>query len=637
MDETFEGRFAQAQLLWGNIAARPLRAFLSILAITIQVFLVLMIVGLTTGVISEWGKRVEGVGADILVQPPNSSMFLACSRAVLPESLADKVAKLPGVDEVAPTLTLMDQKNFVLVYGIDYRRFNALSRGFLFRSGRPFEAANEAIADDIVAQAKHLKVGDSITLLNHSFTICGIVAHGKGARYFIPLKTAKDMPGADQRVSMLYVRSKGDVEATREQILNVAPGDGVKSMAEYTTLMNSSKLPELKPFIRTMVGLGMVISFLVVLLNMHTMVLERTREIGILKALGSSRLDIVRLLLAYAISTRKGLILLTGEVGTGKTMLIRRLLDWLTEQKMPTALIFNSHIQPEHLLDFILNDFGVPCASKLKSAKLMALNHWLLEGYRADQTPSLIVDWAQGLDPSALDAILLLLNFETPREKLLQIVLAGQPELQEKLKRHELRQLRQRITVRCTTAPLTLEQTYGYIGERLRIAGASDQPIFEPDAVGAIHAYSRGIPRVINVLAEHSLINACAEDANTVSARAVAQAATDCQLDRADSVARILSTGSYSTASVSDIGALLASISASSDAPFGPVHKRQFNEAPSAAPDAVFRSARPSATADQVSNAVIASNQLEVNATENNPEQNFNLPPLAAAEASEIL
>ena len=131
-DETFEGRFAEAQLLWGNIAARPMRAFLSILAVTIQVFLVLMIVGLTTGVVSEWGKRVEGVGADILVQPPNSSMFLAFGRAVLPESLGEKIANLPGVDEVAPTLTLMDQKHFVLVYGIDYKRFNALSRGFCF-------------------------------------------------------------------------------------------------------------------------------------------------------------------------------------------------------------------------------------------------------------------------------------------------------------------------------------------------------------------------------------------------------------------------------------------------------------------------------------------------------------------------
>lgn len=331
MDETFAGRFAQAQLLWGNIAARPMRASLSVLAITIQVFMVLMIVGLTTGVVSEWGKRVEGVGADILVQPPNSSMFLAFSRAVLPESLAEKVASLPGVDEVAPTLTLMDQKNFVLIYGIDYQRFNALSKGFLFRAGHPFEKPNDAMADDIVAQSKHLKVGDEVILLNHSFSISGIVAHGKGARYFIPLKTAQDIAGADNRVSMLYVRSKGDTEATREQILQVAPGDGVKSVAEYTTLMNSSNLPELKPFIRTMVAIGMVISFLVVLLNMHTLVMERTREIGILKALGSSRLDIVKLLL--------GETLVLALLGSLTGIAVTYLVEFALRETTPTLQI----------------------------------------------------------------------------------------------------------------------------------------------------------------------------------------------------------------------------------------------------------------------------------------------------------
>jgi putative ABC transport system permease protein len=235
------------------------------------------------------------------------------------------------VDEVAPTLTLMDQKNFVLVYGIDYQRFNALSRGFLFRSGRPFESPNEAMADDIAAQSKHLKVGDKITLLNHEFTISGIVAHGKGARYFIPLKSAQDIAGADDRVSMLYVRSKGDVEATREQILNVAPGNGVKSMAEYTTLMTSSNLPELKPFIRTMVGIGMVISFLVVLMNMHTMVMERTREIGILKALGSSRLDIVKLLL--------GETLVLALLGAISGILITFTVEAILKETAPTLQI----------------------------------------------------------------------------------------------------------------------------------------------------------------------------------------------------------------------------------------------------------------------------------------------------------
>jgi putative ABC transport system permease protein len=261
-----------------------------------------MIVGLTSGVVSEWGKRVEGVGADILVQPPNASIFIAFSSAVMQETVGDQIATLPGVDEVAPTLVLLDQAHFANVYGIDYRRFNALSKGFLFLAGRPFAAPDEALADDIAAQTQHLKVGDKITLLSHDFTLAGVVAHGKGARYFIPLQTAQEIAGTDKRVSMFYVRSKGDTEGTREEIVKLLPAHRVRSMAEYLTLMNSSNLPELQPFIRTMVGLGVVISFLVVLLTMHTMVMERTREIGILKALGSSRLDILRLILSEALA-----------------------------------------------------------------------------------------------------------------------------------------------------------------------------------------------------------------------------------------------------------------------------------------------------------------------------------------------
>jgi putative ABC transport system permease protein len=322
MSETFESPFSLVQMFWGNVTARWVRSVLSLLAIAIQVILVLMVVGLTSGVVAEWGKRVEGVGADILVQPPNSSIFFALTSAMMQESLGPKIEALPGVDEVASTVILTEPKSLMMIYGIDYQRFNALSRGFLYRDGRPFQAPDEVLADDIIAQSRHLKVGDTITLLNRPFRISGIVAHGKGARFFIPLRTAQEITGVENRVSMFYVRSKGNTEETREEILRLNPKNRVRSISEYMTLMSSSNLPELKPFIRSMVTLGIVISFLVVLLNMHTMVLERTREIGILKALGFSRFDVVQMLLGETLV----LTLLGSGLGIALTLLTRALL-----------------------------------------------------------------------------------------------------------------------------------------------------------------------------------------------------------------------------------------------------------------------------------------------------------------------
>ncbi len=338
MNDTFSGRFSLVQMFWGSISARPLRSSLSVIAIGIQVILVLMIAGLTSGVVSEWGKRVEGVGADIIVQPPNSSIFFAFSSAVMQESLGARIAALPGVDEVAPTVILTEPKNLVMVYGIDFKRFNALSRGFLFRAGQPFQGPDEVIADDIITQTRNLKVGSQITLLNHLFTVSGIVGHGKGARFFIPIQTAQDIAGAEKRVSMFYVRSKGDTEATRAAILELGPQNSVRSLSEYVTLMTSSNLPQLRPFTRTMVALGIVISFLVVLLNMHTLVMERTREIGILKALGFSRFDVVRMLL--------GETLILTIMGTGLGIATTFLIQVILKQTSPglTILITPSWI-----------------------------------------------------------------------------------------------------------------------------------------------------------------------------------------------------------------------------------------------------------------------------------------------------
>jgi putative ABC transport system permease protein len=295
------GKFLYLRLLWSNLGVHPLRAGLSATAIALQVFLILLIVGLTAGVLSDWRARTEGVGADIIVQPPNSSIFFSFSSAVIPQSMAAQIEELPGVQEVAPVFIVMDVQYLGVIYGIDYQRFNALSEGFTFVSGQPFSGPNDAIADDLAASGRNLRVGEPLTLMNHEFNLQGVVIHGKGARFFVPLQTAQDIAGAENRVSMIYVRSTGDTEALRAELVRRFPTYRIRSTAEYMSLMTSNSLPELTPFINSFVGLGIVISFLVVLLTMYTLVLERRREIGVLKAIGSSKLEICGLVLGEAL------------------------------------------------------------------------------------------------------------------------------------------------------------------------------------------------------------------------------------------------------------------------------------------------------------------------------------------------
>jgi general secretion pathway protein A len=225
--------------------------------------------------------------------------------------------------------------------------------------------------------------------------------------------------------------------------------------------------------------------------------------------------------LIYGIHARKGFVLLTGEVGTGKTTIINKLLEWAQQENMATAFMFNPRLSETEFFDFMMAEFAIPFESHLKSRVLLKLNQWLLERHQGGQQAVLIVDEAQNLSVEMLEEIRLLTNLETCTTKLLQIVLSGQPELEERLSLPELRQLSQRIILRPKTRPLTLSETHGYIKERLRIAGDSTGEIFSSEAIELINRYSHGIPRLINLLCEHALINAFVAQNKLISERNV--------------------------------------------------------------------------------------------------------------------
>ncbi len=209
--------------------------------------------------------------------------------------------------------------------------------------------------------------------------------------------------------------------------------------------------------------------------------------------------------LVYGTQERKGFIVLTGKVGTGKTTLLHALCQRLNGQSA-VAFVVNSALPFDELLEYVLEDLGVAKTGNSRAQRLIALNNFLIERERAGQNTVLIVDEAQNLDATTLEQIRLLSNFETPTTKLLQILLVGQPELKARLNLPELRQLKQRVGLRCQIPSLTLEETRAYIRTRLRIAGARDLGLFADSAVARISAYSGGIPRLINTVCDHCLL-----------------------------------------------------------------------------------------------------------------------------------
>jgi putative ABC transport system permease protein len=290
-------------MILANVAHRPVRTLISVLAVAIEVAMVMLVVGMTTGLLKESAKRVEGIGADALVQPPGSSYFFGLTAAPMPIKIGDRLAELPHVLAVAPALFQMQTSGGLnVIYGVDPESFDRVTGGFVYHAGGAFTGPYEVLVDDVYARANRLKVGETLNLFDHQFRVCGIVEHGKGARIFVPLQTLQDLIGAHDKASIFFVKctDPGYADNVVSSIHQLLRDYKVLSVREYESLMSSNNLPALTAFITAMIGIAVAIGFLVIFLSMYTTIHERTRDIGILKSLGASKGYIIAAILREA-------------------------------------------------------------------------------------------------------------------------------------------------------------------------------------------------------------------------------------------------------------------------------------------------------------------------------------------------
>jgi putative ABC transport system permease protein len=289
------------KMIVSNLTHRPLRSVISIVAIALEVTLILLIVGFSLGMLNDSRSRQAGIGADVIVLPPGSSNLVGVTGAPMPVKIGDLIAKLPHVTVVSPVLMQISTAGSLqTLYGIDLPSFEAL-RPFTYTRGGAFQGPNDIIVDDIYASSHHSKIGDNVDLLSHVFRICGIVAHGKGARLFLPLSTLQELNGAPGRTSVFYVKADNpsNADTVADEIKNISNMQtyGVHSMREYLSTLTPDNIPMLATFIRIVIGISVTIGVIVIFQAMYTAVMERTREIGILKSLGASKLYIVNVIL----------------------------------------------------------------------------------------------------------------------------------------------------------------------------------------------------------------------------------------------------------------------------------------------------------------------------------------------------
>ncbi len=290
------------KLIFANLLHRPVRSIISVLAVAIEVIMILSIVGIFMGMLNDTKQRTNGIGADLMMRPSNASNFVGVSGAPMPAKIVDVLRKLPHVAVASPVIQKLNTAGKIeILYGIEYPSFDAL-KPFVFLSGGPFQGPNDAIIDDIAASADGgYRVGEQIKIMDHPFRIVGIVEHGKGGRKLIPIDTMGELMGAEGKASLFYIKCDDPAnENAVIQEIHATRGLAdypVETIDEWLDEMTPEKIPGFNIALDVITFIAVLVGFLVIFQSMYTAVLERTREIGILKSMGASKLAIVGVVL----------------------------------------------------------------------------------------------------------------------------------------------------------------------------------------------------------------------------------------------------------------------------------------------------------------------------------------------------
>ena len=323
------------KLVVGNLVHRPLRSFISMLAVAIEVLMILSIAGIMMGKLNGFKTRTNGIGVDMFVRPSSTNNFVGMSSAGASIKVAGVLDRIPHVEVAAP-VNIQLTNALDSIYGIDFDSFNALTP-FRFLEGGPFTGPMDIIVDDFIGKGH--QVGDTLQVLNHPFRICGIVEHGKGGRKFIPIATMGALTSTEGKASAFYLKTESSPKyqnAVRDAILKTPgmSGYNVQTLDEYLSVITPDRLPAFSTALYVVTGIAVVVGFLIIFQSMYTAVMERTREIGILKALGASRGYVVGVVL------RESLLLAACGIILG--VVASYLLGFVLQNRFPT-------------LDFVIN------------------------------------------------------------------------------------------------------------------------------------------------------------------------------------------------------------------------------------------------------------------------------------------